>query len=101
MAVAGGVDAVNTGADWAWLTVIVIEGVTASGLTPFVAATVNVAAPAAVGVPDRTPVVVFRLSPAGSAPEFTLNVGDRITRSRRTCSCRRHRPWPSPAAWTP
>ena len=75
MAAAGGVDAVNTGAAWAWLTVIVREGVTASGLTPFVAAIVNVAGPAAVGVPDRTPLVVFRFSPAGSAPESTRNVG--------------------------
>ena len=75
MAVAGGVDAVNTGAAWAAFTVIVREGVTASGLTPFVAAIVNVAGPAAVGVPARTPEVVFRLSPAGSAPESTRNVG--------------------------
>ena len=75
MAVVGGEDAVNTGAVWAGFTVIVIEGVTASGLMPFVAAIVNVAGPAAVGVPDRTPVVVFRLSPAGRAPEFTRNVG--------------------------
>ena len=75
MAAAGGVDAVNTGATWAWLTVIVIDGVTASGLAPFVAAIVNVAGPAAVGVPDRTPLVVFRLNPAGSAPELTRNVG--------------------------
>ena len=78
MAVGGGVDAVNTGAAWAWLTVIVMEGVTASGLTPFVAAIVNVAGPAAVGVPDRTPVVVFKLNPAGSAPELTRNVGSGL-----------------------
>jgi hypothetical protein len=75
VAVAGGVDAVNTGADWAGLSVIVREGVTASGLTPLAAATVNVATPAAVGVPERTPLVVFRLSPAGRAPEAILKVG--------------------------
>ena len=65
----------NTGAAWAVLAVIVIDGVTASGLTPFVAVTVNVAGPAAVGVPERTPVVLFRLNPAGRAPEDTRNVG--------------------------
>jgi hypothetical protein len=67
---AGAVGAVVSG-----FTVIVIDGVTASGLTPFVAVTVNVAGPAAVGVPERTPVVAFKLNPAGRAPEDTRNVG--------------------------
>nr|WP_261375049.1 hypothetical protein [Arthrobacter sp. KBS0702] len=75
MAVAGGVDAVNTGAAWAALTVMVRAGVTASGLTPFVAATVNVEDPADVGVPDNTPVPAFRLNPAGKDPDATLKVG--------------------------
>ena len=55
----------------AWFTLIVMFGVTASGLTPLVAVTVNVARPAVVGVPERTPLVAFRLSPAGRAPEDT------------------------------
>ena len=53
------------------VTVIVMREVTASGLTPLVAVTLNVALPALVGVPDRTPVLASRLNPAGSAPEDT------------------------------
>jgi hypothetical protein len=36
--------------------------------------TVNVEAPAAVGVPEMTPVVVFRLKPEGSVPWVTEKV---------------------------
>src|SRR5688572_6262032 len=31
--------------------------------------------PATVGVPDRTPLLVFKLRPVGSVPAKTLNVG--------------------------
>lgn len=55
----------------AWSTVIVMDALTASGRIPLVAASVNVARPPLVGVPDRIPMVVFRLSPAGRAPEDT------------------------------
>jgi len=40
-----------------------------------VAVTVNVDVPAVVGVPDSTPDEAFRLSPAGSWPVDTPNVG--------------------------
>ena len=40
-----------------------------------VAVTVNVSEPAAVGVPDTTPVEVFNARPAGRAPADTANVG--------------------------
>ena len=36
-----------------------------------VAVTVKLYAPAVVGVPEMTPVVVFRVSPAGSVPAVT------------------------------
>ncbi len=39
-----------------------------------VAVTVNSNVPACVGVPERTPVVVFRSSPPGSAPAATAKV---------------------------
>ena len=71
--VTGGLDAVNTGAAAAGLTVIdVAEVVTVP--VAFVALTVKPAVPGAVGVPASTPVVVFRLSPLGWAPEATANV---------------------------
>ena len=37
------------------------------------ACTVKVLVPSAVGVPDRTPVLAFRLRPAGSVPVETAN----------------------------
>ena len=58
---------------------------TASGLTPLAAATVNVAAPAAVGVPERTPVVVFR------QPGRQGTGGDTEGRGRVTASGERVR----------
>jgi hypothetical protein len=54
---------------------MVIEPVTASGLTLFVALMVNVDGPAAVGVPDNNPVLALRVKPAGNEPEFNANVG--------------------------
>lgn len=39
----------------AWVTLIVIRDVTASGLTPLLAVTVNVAWPVVVGVPECGP----------------------------------------------
>ena len=40
-----------------------------------VAVTVNVEGPVVVGVPAMTPVVGFRVSPAGRAPEMTASLG--------------------------
>jgi hypothetical protein len=56
------------------LTTIVIAGVT-SVPAEFVAVTRKVLDPAVVGAPERTPVVGFRLRPAGSEPELTEYVG--------------------------
>jgi hypothetical protein len=54
---------------------MVIELVTALGLTLFVALMVNVDGPAVVGVPDNEPEAAFNDKPAGNEPEFTANVG--------------------------
>jgi hypothetical protein len=54
----------------ATVTVYVFETVPAL----LVAVTVNVAGPAAVGVPDTIPVTASSTSPAGNAPEVTANV---------------------------
>jgi len=56
-------------------TVMVIGELTAEGLTPFEARTVKVKVPAAVGVPDNTPLVELRLSPAGRLPLPTVKPG--------------------------
>jgi hypothetical protein len=64
---------------------VVIVGDTGAGLivmlnccvsfpAPFVALTVNVEIPAAVGVPEITPVSAFSVSPSGSAPLSILHV---------------------------
>ena len=63
----------NSGATGAAFTTIVRVGVTASGLVPLAAVTVNVNVPAVVGVPDKTPPAL-NVSPAGNAPELTVNV---------------------------
>ena len=52
------------------MTVIVREGVFAEPVT-FVALITKVESPAVVGVPEMTPVEVFSVMPAGSAPENT------------------------------
>ena len=44
----------------------------------FVAVIVNVAEPAEVAVPDTTPVAEFKTSPAGRAPDDTVNVIDPV-----------------------
>lgn len=65
---------------------VVIVGATAAGATVtvyacesdpalFVAVTVNEAEPTEAGVPDTTPVVASKLSPAGRAPADTVNAG--------------------------
>ena len=54
-------------------TVIVIE-LDVAELVPFVTPIVKVAAPAVVGVPDRTPVEGASDSPAGREPLATLQV---------------------------
>jgi hypothetical protein len=41
----------------------------------FVALTVNVYTPDAVGVPDNTPLDVFSVNPVGNDPDATANVG--------------------------
>ena len=46
---------------------------TASGLVPFAARTVNVNVPAAVGVPERTPTELI-VRPPGNAPESIVKV---------------------------
>ena len=52
----------------------VLDGVNASGSTPFAACTVNVEAPADVDVPDNTPAV-DSVKPAGNDPDATVKVG--------------------------
>ena len=50
-----------------------------------VARTVNVATPAAVGVPLRTPVEDPRLSPAGSVPLVTAHVIGVVPAATNAC----------------
>ena len=52
-----------------------------------IARTVKVAAAAAVGVPDSTPVAEFRLNPAGKPPLATANAGAGVPVAAG-CSCR-------------
>jgi hypothetical protein len=54
---------------------IVIEKLCVAVPAAFNAVTTPVKVPAAVGVPESTPVVVFRARPPGKAPEVRLNVG--------------------------
>jgi hypothetical protein len=61
-------------------TTIVIDGLTTLGRTageetPLVALIVKVEEPGEVGVPERTPVIGFKVRPAGSDPDDTLKVG--------------------------
>ena len=46
-----------------------------AGAMPFEAVTVKALDPATVGVPVMAPVVAFRVSPVGRAPEVIVNVG--------------------------
>jgi hypothetical protein len=69
VAVVGGVSAVNV----ASATTIVKLGDAVS--TEPSASTTNVLVPADVGLPDNTPVVSSRVSPSGSDPDTTENVG--------------------------
>jgi len=46
-------------------------GVTAAGATPLLALTVNVDAPAVVGVPVNAPVAEFSVNPGGKIPLAT------------------------------
>jgi hypothetical protein len=43
---------------------------------PKVLVALTVKVPEPVGVPDNTPVLVVKLSPAGRLPDATANVGD-------------------------
>jgi len=70
---AGGESAVKAGAT---PTMMVNVGVTALGRTPFDAVTWNVYVPFTVGVPDRTPVAAFNVSPVGNVPDDTVNMID-------------------------
>ncbi len=70
MPVAGAGPLVMTGA---WL-IVIEKFCVATGFTPFVAVTVPVNAPAVVGLPEITPVVL-KLNPGGRLPAVTLNVG--------------------------
>jgi hypothetical protein len=54
---------------------MVIVGVVA-GVPPFAATIVNDENPTVDGVPDSTPVCPSRVSPGGSDPDPTENVGD-------------------------
>jgi hypothetical protein len=54
---------------------MLIDGLTAAGATPLAASTVKVKPHAVVDVPDRVPVVESKVSPLGSDPELTENVG--------------------------
>jgi hypothetical protein len=69
--VAGGLLAVNAGGV---PTVMVWLALTAAVPTPLEAETVNVKAPDAVGVPDRTPAALSD-RPVGRVPLLTANVG--------------------------
>jgi hypothetical protein len=71
VAVDGGVSAVNTGPA---STAMVIDPDDAPPAA-FVAPTVNVNDPVALGVPERTPVDELSDNPVGSDPALTLNVG--------------------------
>jgi hypothetical protein len=54
----------------------VIEALTAAGLTPLLAVTVNAyGCPLTVGVPVRNPVDGFNAIPVGSEPDETVYVG--------------------------
>ena len=68
-----GMEFTNTGATGAAFTTIVRVGVTALGNVPLAAVTVNVNVPAVVGVPESAPAEL-NVSPAGNAPELTVNV---------------------------
>jgi hypothetical protein len=70
----GGVDAVNAGAAVPEAMTIVKLAV-ALGLRPFDAVMVNVDVPPADGTPEITPVVLLRVSPAGSVPTVTESFG--------------------------
>ena len=72
LAVVAGLSAVKLGAA---VTVTVNVGVIASGGVPLLALTANVNTPGVVGVPATTPLAESRLSPFGSEPDATLNVG--------------------------
>jgi len=71
-ALLGGLAVVNVGGI---VTVSVSVGLTASGLTPLVALTVNVNVPAETGVPDSTPVRASSSNPSGKAPEASAKLG--------------------------
>jgi hypothetical protein len=49
---------------------VAVSGVLSESLTP----TVKLAVPAAVGVPEITPVLAFSVSPAGKLPVLMLHV---------------------------
>jgi len=68
------VDELNAGAAVGAAMVMTVLGVVAGVPTPLDALIVKVKVPAVVGVPDKTPVVGFNVSPAGKAPEATANV---------------------------
>ena len=59
-----------------WLppTTVNVKLCVAAGTTPFVAVIVNVEAPVAVGVPERTPAVES-VTPAGGVPAVIVYVG--------------------------
>ena len=65
----------NAGAAGVAEIAIVMFGVTAAGLTPLLAVTLNEKGPVVVGVPDSTPLAEFKVKPPGSAPDVTANVG--------------------------
>ena len=65
----------GSGGTLAATTVMVIEGLTASGLTPLVAEMVKVKGPVALGVPESTPVLASKVRPVGKVPEASVKVG--------------------------
>ena len=65
----------KAGATGAALMVMVIDGLIGLGAVPLEAVTMKVNGSALVGVPDRTPVLVFKVKPAGSDPLETEKVG--------------------------
>ena len=50
----------------------------AFGIVPLAACTTKLKVPVAVGVPERTPVLVFRVRPAGSVPLMVLHVNGAV-----------------------
>jgi hypothetical protein len=61
-------------ASWASMAMLRAAVAVALGVAESWTWTVKLDVPVAVGVPEMTPVAVFKVKPAGSAPEMMLQV---------------------------